>query len=140
MDSKQDGEFKCAEETSLELAGEHRLVLERGMQGRDRICLYGVGGRLSLTIEVTEKGPVLRFDGAPLTIETSGDLAIAAESISLRARQGLSLLSGGSVKVEALGAFDVQARSNSLEATHGDVKVRANDDVILLGERVLVNC
>ncbi len=101
--------------TALALACGHQLILETGRNDRSLVHLRGPQG-IHLTIEVTEAGPVLRFDGPGLSFHTAGALAISAETVSIHGRQGLSLTAGG------------------------DVQVTANDDVKLNGERVLLNC
>lgn len=102
-------------ETTLALAGDHHLIVETPRADQSLVHLRGPRG-IHLTIEITGAGPVLRFDGPGLFVHAAGALALSAETVSIQGRQGLELCSGG------------------------DIQVRANDDVKLNGERVLLNC
>jgi len=125
--------------TSLRLIGDQQLSVED--QGtRNLIHLRGPGGRIALTIEVTATGPVLRFDGPGLAIQTSGPLAIESESLSLHGRRGLTLSSGGDATMRIAGDLEISARVQTIRAELGNVELRANDDVRMIGERVLLNC
>ena len=102
-------------ETALALPGGHHLIVEGAHTPRTLIHLRGPGPT-QLTIEITASGPVLRFDGPILSLHAGGELAISAETVSLHARQDLQLSAGG------------------------EVRLKANDDVKLNGERVFLNC
>jgi hypothetical protein len=125
--------------TSLQLVGDQQLVIE-DHGDRNRIFFRGPDGRVSLSIEVTANGPILRFDGPGLAIETTGPLAINAETLSLHGRQGLTLSSGGDAGIQIAGSLESSARIQTIRAELGDVCLKANDDVRLIGERVLLNC
>jgi hypothetical protein len=124
---------------SLELIGEQRLLVERRTRD-DLIRLIGPEGRLTLSIIVTPTGPVLRFEGPGLLIESSGALAIDAEHVAIRGREGVALVSGGDAKIVAEGTFDTEAHRQNIRASRGDVNVYANDDVKIDGERIRMNC
>jgi hypothetical protein len=125
--------------TSVRLVGEQELTVE-DHGTRNLIHLRAAGGRVALTIEVTANGPVLRFDGPALTIQTTGPLTIESESIALHGRRGVSVSSGGDAAIRVAGDLDIAARAQTIRAELGDVEVRANDDVRVIGERVLLNC
>ena len=101
--------------TALALSGGHHLIVEDGHAPRSLVHLRGPGP-VQLTIEITATGPVLWFQGPSLSLNAAGALTLSAESLSIHARHDLQLSAGG------------------------DVRVRANDDVTLNGERVLLNC
>lgn len=128
-----------AEVPPIELAGRHRVDIRRG-DGVDALELVAHDGKILLSIEISERGPVLRFDGPALTIRASGDLALEAQHLSLRAEKSLSLSTGGDLEISAAGDLRSTARQQQITAELGDVRVEANDDVRLDGERVLVNC
>jgi hypothetical protein len=46
----------------IELAGHHRVLIRRG-DAADTVELLGRDGKLVFAIEVSERGPVLRFEG-----------------------------------------------------------------------------
>lgn len=87
---------------------------------------------LEIVVALTSEGPVLRARAAAMEIETDGDLIARCDRFRVEARQSVELISGG----------DLQARGRTvgIEATHGDARVHANDDVQLQGENVLLNC
>lgn len=73
-------------------------------------------GAVELEIRITPRGPQLRIEGASLEL-------VAARSIDLRCE---------TLSIEAeLGA--------SITARRGDVRIDAGDDVVVTGERVLLN-
>lgn len=124
---------------SIQLVGDQRLIVERAESG-DSIYLIGPGGRMSITIEVTKEGPILRFDTPGLVIETTGQLGINAERISIHARRELDLSCDGNASVKIAGNLETSARIQTIRAELGNVDVKANDDVRLVGEHILLNC
>ncbi|HOJ15446.1 MAG TPA: hypothetical protein PLS81_10950 [Deltaproteobacteria bacterium] len=123
----------------IDLEEGRRLVLTREGNS-DRITVTGPDGGVRLTITLTDRGPVLHLEGACITIETDGDLSISAGSLALNARDGISLSTGGDAAVKVEGDLSIRARTHTIEAELGDVNVRANDDVRIEGERILMNC
>jgi hypothetical protein len=111
----------------------------------DVIRVRARSGECVLTVRVTDEGPVLSFSGAALEIATRS-LDIACETLRVRSTAGADIDIGGDVKErvagsvvqEIQGALVTQARSVAM-ASEGGVDVRANDDVSLKGERVLLN-
>jgi len=125
--------------TPLELIGSQQLVVERGALA-DTLRLYGGDGRLTLTVRVTPDGPVLLVEGGGLAIRAEGALAIDAQHVAIRGREGVVVQSGADLCVGAAGSLDLTARRQQLTARGGDVRVYASDDVVLDGERVRMNC
>lgn len=98
----------------LTLDGNH-LSIEQ-VAGGHVLRIAGADGAQAVEIALTPSGPVLRI-AAGMRIEVAGDLAIEAENLQLRGRDSVRI-----------------------EAGRGDVAVRANDDVLLDGERIRMNC
>ena len=111
--------------------GDHFLHIEPAADGH-HLRLIGPAGAQSLEIVVTSQGPVLRL-GSGLRIELTGELAVDAERVALHGRSGVALTSGGEVAITA-------ATHLSAKADLGEVRVKANDDLRLDGERILMNC
>jgi hypothetical protein len=124
---------------TLELTGQQQLLVQHH-PGGDMVQFLDRSGAIMLTVMLTEHGPVLRFEGDALTLQTAGSLAIEAEHLNLHGRRGASVTSGGELHVTAVGDLHSQARSHEILATEGDVRLRANDDVKLTGERIRMNC
>ena len=118
--------------------GQHTVLVARTADGGS-VKLLSPGGEESIRIEVTAAGAsiVLARD---LNISVTGSLTFDADRVAIHGKSGLSLTTYGTVEVDAKQALDVRAHSASIEATRGDVKLQANDDVVMLGERILVNC
>ncbi|WP_437295962.1 hypothetical protein [Sorangium sp. So ce426] len=106
----------------------------------DVVRFLSPSGAVTLSVSLTEDGPVLRFEGASLVLQAAGSLAIEAEKLQLHGRAGVSLSTDGDLTLQATGDLHSEARIQNVTATLGDVNVRANDDVKLSGERVRVNC
>lgn len=128
-----------APQPSIALAGQHRLELHRDLAS-DTVELIGRDGKLVLAIEISERGPVLRFEGPGLTLRAAGDLTLEAARLTLHAEHSLALTTGGDLELAATGDLRSVARTQTITADLGDVRVEANDDVRIDGERVLVNC
>lgn len=111
--------------------GDHFLHIEPAADGH-HLRLIGPAGAQSLEIIVTAQGPVLRL-GSGLRIELAGVLSVDAERVALHGRNGVALTSGAEVTVDA--TTHLIARTEL-----GDVKIKANDDLRLDGERILMNC
>ena len=79
---------------TLELIGGQQLQLER-LPDANVVKVIGPEGAVKLTIYVTPSGPVLHIDGDGLEIRCSGALAIDAQHLLLRGREGLELSTGG---------------------------------------------
>jgi hypothetical protein len=124
---------------AVELSGEQRLLVCRHDDG-DRVQFIDRNGKLTLTVIVSEHGTVLRFEGASVAVQASGELSIEAERLSLHGRSGTAITSGGELTLQASGDLHSTARCQSVVATLGDVRLQANDDVKLSGERVRMNC
>ncbi len=128
-----------AQDETLDLIKDQKLVLTQRPTG-SIIRIVGRDGQVSLKIEVNEQGPVLRFKGANLAIETNGDLSICAKRLELHAQDQVVIGSGGNAAIQVHGDFSTAARTQTICAELGNVNVRANDDVTLDGERIRMNC
>jgi hypothetical protein len=117
------------------------LVLEQGWSAQlsrtpAGACLrvrQGDGpARLELTILLTADGPVLRAHASALEIESDNELVARCGTFRVEARESIELRAGETLRASG--------RRVDVEASHGSARVRANDDVQLLGENVLLNC
>lgn len=123
----------------LELVGKQTLTIER-REHENILQIMSPDAKVRLSIQVTESGPVLYFEGANLKIKASGDLAIEAQRIGLFGQNGIGIASGGDVDILAQGNLQTRATIQNITSTLGNVNVQANDDVCLVGERIRVNC
>jgi len=125
--------------TTLALAHGQTLAVETDPAG-SVIRLVGADGQMTLTVHITPAGPVLQFGGAGLAIQADGDLAVSARRLVLHGREEVTVCTDGDLTVRATGDLHSSARIQNLTAELGNVNVKANDDVRLNGERVMVNC
>jgi hypothetical protein len=91
--------------------------------GAELVRIRGKDGGVVLSVELTDRGPILRFEGAALELVAPRSLDIACGELNIEAREG-ARISGKKVEIEA---------------RQGTATVRANDDVRVEGERVLLN-
>ena len=123
-------ELRPLERAAIPLAHRNTLVVEADAGGSVLRLLSGEG-KQTIALRITAAGLELEFVGG-LSLKTDGDLALSARRIDLNASEGMSLTTAGDLTT--------QGRTQTIVADLGDVKVKANDDVCLNGERVLVNC
>jgi hypothetical protein len=118
--------------------GSYVLLVESTGSGGS-LRLVGPDGAQPLEITIGPEGPVLRLR-AGLTVAVDGQLALRADAISLQAQTALDICSAGSISVRAEGDLVSEARAQVIQASAGDVRVVANDDVVMAGERIKLNC
>ena len=94
---------------------------------------------LSLEIQLTEHGPILRTQVTAVEMDVSQDIVARCRRFEVDARESVSLRAHDIVQT-AEKTLRANAGEVELEATTGDIRLRANDDVQLLGEQVLLNC
>ena len=123
----------------VDLRGDQHLIIDSNPQ-EDRLMITSSDGKVSLTITITDAGPVLHLEGAGLMIRTDGDLAINAKSLAIHGRDGIALTTGGDAHICAAGDLTTKARIQNITAELGNVNLQANDDVKIDGERILMNC
>jgi hypothetical protein len=119
--------------------GDHLLLIKACADGSHVLTLVGPSGVQALSIELTAQGPRLRME-AGLSLAFSGELSIDAKRVAIHGREGIALTSGADAKIAASGELATSARAQSITAELGDVRVKANDDVRLDGERIRMNC
>lgn len=117
--------------------GGHVLLVERTATGAV-VRLIARDGAEPLELQLTDRGAVLRLR-AGLTVAFDGDLTLQADAIALQAQKHLALSSEGDVTVTAGGPMRSEARAHEIIATRGDVRVAANDDVLVTGEQIRLN-
>ena len=136
---------------------EHRLRIDLTASGRrletrptadgDLVELHAPDGAIELRLRVTPEGPVLEVDAAALRLRAR-EVAVDCERFALEASQGVAVRSGGELLQRAHGDATIQSRgevrlhgeSTEIRATLGELRLHANDDVRVNGERVRLNC
>lgn len=132
---------------AIALSSGRRFEAETGPHG-DLLRVRATSGEVVLSVLVTDRGPVLRFEAADLEIGAAGQVAIDCERFDLRARDAVNVEAGGMLTETVRGdttrttsgTAKQEARNLELRAEPGTVTIRANDDVDLKGERIRLNC
>ncbi len=130
---------KATNTKTVALVAKQKLVIENH-QLSNVLNIVGSDGNLSLSIQITTAGPVLKIGGGTLTIQAEGNLAIDAERVSIHSRKDMALTTDGNIHIEAEGDLYSKARGQMITADLGDIDIKANDDVKLDGERIRLNC
>lgn len=112
-------------------AGGRTVRLSREPES-DLLHVEAPDGRVEMEIRFTDDGPVLRFPSAALRMETDQDVELACRDFRVRARGEVELEAGETARVEGHGV--------EVESRRADVRIRANDNVRVDGERILLNC
>lgn len=134
----------AARSLALRDGGRVRLAAE---PGGEALTVLSAAGDVRLEVFLTPAGAVLRLAGPRVAIEAAGELALRCERFEVRA-ESIDLGASGAVAVEAGRGLDLRAghdaafsaQAMKVEARLGELSLKANDDVALDGERVLLNC
>ncbi len=120
--------------------GAGRALEVRSQRDTATLQVRAEGNRL-LQIEVRfdASGPVLRVQAPQLQVETPRAISFACETFKVDASRSIDLRSGGDMTQTAAGNARVDAQRVDVEASPGAIRLKANDEVQLLGEMILLN-
>jgi hypothetical protein len=124
-----------------------RSIEVQSEPGADVLRFRAPNGECVLTIHLTDAGPVVRVAAAALEVTASKRLSLDCEEFRLHASGGASIDVGGDLQEHVGGSVHRVTRGDAIsEAQHvrvdarpGGIELRANDDVRVTGERVLLN-
>ncbi|MCA9649527.1 MAG: hypothetical protein H6712_27230 [Myxococcales bacterium] len=105
----------------------------------ETLRLRDPSGTLCATLHLGPEGVRLEVKATEIHASASERVRLEGDVVELAARQTLALRSGGAIHQQADGPHHSTAFEHRLEATHGEVALRANDDVALDGERIRLN-
>lgn len=115
--------------------------------GLEQVSLLGPTGELEVRVTFTERGPVLHVRAVDLVLEARDEVAIRCGRLRVETAGDLEQHCGGALRQTVGGdahlhvAGDLRTEADAVE-THarlGDVRLKANDDVRLNGERIKLN-
>ena len=114
----------------------------------EHVRIHGLGGEVELDVLLTKNGPRLRFRAADLALEADGKVQVDCDEFHVRSKGDIIHEAEGNMgeRVEGnaitvvRGNFRLSACTAGVRATRGDVRLKANDDVKLEGERIKLNC
>ena len=122
---------------NIDLPGGQRLLLRN--DGDDSVIQIESSGVTVLSIRVTKEGAELMFEDG-LKMRAEGKLTLDGDQVTIRAREELRLESAGEAHIQVEGDLYTEARVQNIKATLGNINLKANDDVKLRAERILLNC
>lgn len=125
-----------------------RVEVESPGDGTDHVVIRSPDGEVELEVVLGEEGPRLRFRAAEIQLESQGRLGLRCEDLDVHASGRIRQVAGGGLEQKVVGDAQLsvsgdltsEARTTRIESRRGDVRIRANDDVLLNGERVKLNC
>jgi len=123
-------------EQDIDLPGGQRLELRT--EGNESIVSISASGTNVLSIRITEQGAELVFEDG-IRMHTKGDVSIDGDRVTFRAREEFRIESEGDVSIHAEGDLNTEGRIQNVRAKLGNVNLKANDDVKLRAERILLN-
>jgi hypothetical protein len=123
-------------EQEIDLPGGQRLQLS--VEGNDTILNVNAAGKTMVSIRITSEGAELIFEDG-IQLRTQGNLTLDGDRVTFHAREELRLESEGEVSICAQGDLNTEGRIQNIRAKLGNVNVKANDDVKLRAERILLN-
>lgn len=107
---------------SLELNHSKTLTVSPAEEN-DLIEVRGAGGQVELRILLTPEGPVLQMESVRLQLKASENVEVDCKNFQVRA--------GESVDVHSEGGMQLSGQA--------DVRVNANGDVVVRGEKIFLN-
>ncbi|AUX41543.1 uncharacterized protein SOCE26_029630 [Sorangium cellulosum] len=107
-----------------------KLLQVTSEEDHERVVLVGATGRMELTLEVTETGARVVIDAEDVALRARRKVAVECDTFEVSARR---------IEARAKETATIEAEDASIRATVGDLELRANDDVKVDGERVLLN-
>jgi len=124
-----------------------RAIEVQSAPDMDVLRFRAPSGECVLTIHLTDAGPVVRVAAEALEVRAAKRLSLDCEEFHLRATGTAAIDVGGdllervegSVHRVARGDAIMEAQHARVEARPGGIELRANDDVRVTGERVLLN-
>ncbi len=124
----------------------HSLAIVKNKE-TDIIQVRNAKGISLFTIEVTDQGTNLTIAAQNININAEKKLNLSAEEITIKSKKEILINSDGNFKRIIKGEVEIstegtqtnEAKIQIIKARLGDVKLLANDDVRLNGERVLLN-
>lgn len=146
LDIIADGTCESAP-ARLDLPSGRKVIADTTDRG-ERIRIESPSGEVELSVILTPNGPLLSFRAADLELSSAGAIKLDCKRLDVRAEEEIVHTSGGDVKEIVSGNKESRvggtstalARDTVIESKRGDVRLVANDDVQLLGERIKLNC
>jgi hypothetical protein len=115
------------------------LALDRRARGLALQFRHPQQAPFDVEIAITSSGPVVRASAVALEIDSADEIVARCDRFSIQARSSVEI-AAPEITCRASGTVRAEGREVDVVANAGDVRLRANDDVQLLGEQILLNC
>ena len=92
-------------------------------EDHDLIEIHGAGGLMELRIKLTPDGPILQMESVRLSLKSSENVDVSCKNFEVRASDAVDIHSDGGMQLSG----------------QADVRVNANGDVIVKGEKIYLN-
>jgi hypothetical protein len=92
-------------------------------EDHDLVEIRGSEGQLELRVKLTPEGPVLQMESVRISLKASESVNVECKNFEVRATEGVDLHSDSSMQLSGLA----------------DVRVNANGDVVVKGEKIYLN-
>ena len=92
-------------------------------EDHDLIEIHGAGGLMELRIKLTPDGPILQMESVRLSLKSSENVDVSCKNFEVRASDAVDIHSDGGMQLSG----------------QADVRVNANGDVIVTGEKIFLN-
>ena len=133
------------EELEIKFATGHSLSTNKEL---GEINITNSKNEIQLTILITAAGIVINANANQLNVNASNQLNLQSKKINIDASELLVLKSGGNfvqeinkdALTEIMGTNKHLAKIQKIVATMGNIEIKANDNIKLQGEQVLLNC
>ena len=124
---------------SAELGLGWSVEVRAAARGATLALIHPQHAGIEVEVVITAEGPLIRTRAAALQLSTLGQLSARCESFEVEASAAIALRAPH-VEISAAEQVFAVSKRVSIAATHGNVQLKANDDVQLLGEQILLNC
>ncbi len=133
---------------SLDILKLNKLSCVMIDHSKEEIQLVDNNNVVHMVITFTSNGLELTVNATNLKINVSEKLNLSGEEINIHASKKLSFVSDGNLISEVndnmitnvRGDNESTARIQKVTSTLGNIEMKANDNVKVEGERVLLNC
>jgi hypothetical protein len=89
----------------------------------DLVEIHGAEGQLELRVKLTPEGPVLQMESIRLSLKATDSVNVECKNFEVRATESVDLHSDSTMQLSG----------------QADVRVNANGDVIVKGEKIYLN-
>ncbi len=107
---------------TLDLQHAKTLTVTPG-EDHDLVEIRGAEGQLELRVKLTPDGPVLQMESVRLSLKSAEDINVECRNFEVRTSE----------------AIDLHADTGMQLSGQADIRVNANGDVIVTGEKIFLN-